>query len=910
MHDCTLLEELFRSLFPFPFPSAPLPVGIDKQQVDPDLRKGCRPYKIQNEKALEEAIHGHIHGSYKHYRIGAYTPWLDVGGKTVTSWIGIDVDGGMPRAMGGNHATPIADIDAATGRISEVLIGWKIPHYTAVSRSGSGRHIWIFLHEPVEAWVARTALLTMLKHEVGNVELAEGAGQEFADATRSQGLEVFPKSGDIGAEGTGNMLFLPYYFSDEGERGKFLNWNGSDPFERATSSTFTDMLELYKTQGWYVPAPLPKPSRSTGSSTRSSSGDSWRSQALAVVDLSDDRLYGDLVQDGSGWRPCRVDEGDRTPSASVADGVDGTERGVFKAFRGSTMYPDLPVDRCIDIFEWLKRTGRARNFFEAREIIADVAGVPLPTIKKIALDRRVDDIAEDGWSVLLENAEVGVFSHHRHPVEIVDSRIEPLTKDRLVARLHRGAEWGRWVQDKDRTRKEWKNATAIPKDIITTMRELPGARIEKLSRLVRHPVLIGDRLVYKRGHDRASGIFLTSVPEITMPDQVTQEEAKEAAASILDDIYGDFPFRADGSKAHVLAALLTPILREETGIAPAFVVSASMPGSGKSLLCQTIVVASEGEKHSLPPVESREEMIKRIETKLMHGASVIHLDNLNGKLYSKSLASLLTDEFPDIRVLGKSEIVRATNHALWLINGNNPALSGELARRPVTIRLEPTSADPHKRKGLKFDEQSLIKYVLANRSSVFRRLLIMVKYWLQAGKPQQEYGFGSYNQWASIVGQILELSGVQGFLQNRQAEMDAQDDETADWLQLTATWFERFRDTPRAAKEILKVAEDLELFEGYFGSFFSEQSRSTKMGNLLSNQVDRIFGEYFVRRKILKNGKREYYLEAVQGDASLQVGPSPEEEAALLDEAPKVSEKRDPEIESYYERRNPETAIN
>jgi hypothetical protein len=115
------------------------------------------------------------------------------------------------------------------------------------------------------------------------------------------------------------------------------------------------------------------PKARAGSSTESPAHQAWRTQALGALDL--EAVYGEWLTgktNGDGWRECRdpaSSSGDQHPSAGVADGVPGFERGVFYTFRES---------KGMDVFQFLVERGRAANFREAKELVAQLSGVPLP----------------------------------------------------------------------------------------------------------------------------------------------------------------------------------------------------------------------------------------------------------------------------------------------------------------------------------------------------------------------------------------------------------------------------------------------------------------------------------------------------------------------------------------------------
>ena len=116
--------------------------------------------------------------------------------------------------------------------------------------------------------------------------------------------------------------------------------------------------------------PLPK----LAPSHRSMDWQGWRRQAVEVVSLEE--IYGDLLTgqaSGEGWLQCRdprSPSGDKNPSAGVADGSGQAERGSFHSFR---------TGETVSIFDFLVISGRAADFKGARDLVAELTGLPTPS---------------------------------------------------------------------------------------------------------------------------------------------------------------------------------------------------------------------------------------------------------------------------------------------------------------------------------------------------------------------------------------------------------------------------------------------------------------------------------------------------------------------------------------------------
>ena len=84
-----------------------------------------------------------------------------------------------------------------------------------------------------------------------------------------------------------------------------------------------------------------------------------------------------------------------------------------------------------------------------------------------------------------------------------------------------------------------------------------------------------------------------------------------------------------------------------------------------------------------------EEWRKRITASLRQAPEVILIDNITIRLDSGELASALTAEFWQDRILGVSQIIVLPVRCVWVTTGNNVHMSKEITRRTIRIRLDP-----------------------------------------------------------------------------------------------------------------------------------------------------------------------------------------------------------------------------
>src|SRR5205085_351004 len=92
---------------------------------------------------------------------------------------------------------------------------------------------------------------------------------------------------------------------------------------------------------------------------------------------------------------------------------------------------------------------------------------------------------------------------------------------------------------------------------------------------------------------------------------------------------------------------------------------------------------------------------KRITAKLRSGSPFILIDNLRHRLDSAAVSAGITTTTWEDRILGVSEVARLPVRCAWMATGNNPAMSTEIARRTVRIRMDAKLDRPWLRTGFR-----------------------------------------------------------------------------------------------------------------------------------------------------------------------------------------------------------------
>ena len=382
-----------------------------------------------------------------------------------------------------------------------------------------------------------------------------------------------------------------------------------------------------------------------------------------------------------------------------------------------------------------------------------------------------------------------------------------------------------------------------PTGLVKSLLATPDPGLPVLSGIVTTPVFgRGGTLLTEPGYHPDARLLYHAVPGFRMPavpENPTPGQVAEARGLLLDDLLGEFPFTSLAERAHAVSLLLLGFVRAMIdGSTPLHLIEKPSPGTGATLMVDAISTILTG-AGTLVMTESRddEEWRKRITAKLRQIPTIVLIDNLRSKLDSSALAAALTAPFWEDRILGVSETIRLPIRCVWIATGNNPEFSNEMARRLVRIRLDARVDQPWRRDGFKHPD--LMGWVRANRARLVSACLTLCQAWIAAGRPRGKPSIGSYESWAQTMGGILEVAGIEGFLDNLDDMMAASDSEGAMWRGFISSWWDRFGTAEVGAGDLYELAiacePPLSLGSG------NDRSQRTRLGKLLGRMRDRVF---------------------------------------------------------------------
>lgn len=464
----------------------------------------------------------------------------------------------------------------------------------------------------------------------------------------------------------------------------------------------------------------------------------------------------------------------------------------------------------------------------------------LPTIHSDCQDLRI--VTGQCWEAICRaNANPRFFRYTGIPSRLEmddDGMLVPreLTPDRLRHELARVANW---VQGKD------EEPAKPPLDVVRDLLATPDPPLPILNRITDVPVyapdgsLSTDEGYHAAGHTYLmprKGLVIPDVPESPTPGDV------QAAKDLILGMICQVPFVEEADRAHAVTLLILPFVRDLIdGPTPNHLIEAPLPGSGKGLLADVLLIPACG-KHipSISEARDDDEWRKRITAQLRSARTAVLLDNVTKPLNSGSLAHALTAMLWEDRILGKSENLYFPVRCVWVTTANNPTMTTEIARRSIRIRLDAKVDRPWFRTG--FNEKDLRTWALTHRGELVAAALTLAQSWISAGMPTPEVRpLGSYERWTIVIGGILQHVGIPGFLANLLQFYEQSDIEGAVWRQLAEAWWEKFGSEKVGVNELFELVSEMDVFDLGKGN---ERSQKISFGRRLAQQRDRVVGEW------------------------------------------------------------------
>ena len=444
----------------------------------------------------------------------------------------------------------------------------------------------------------------------------------------------------------------------------------------------------------------------------------------------------------------------------------------------------------------LSRSGNAHK--PKKETIADLNALPMIVVN----NRNTKDITADAIVALAKkNEPPTMFRRGSLPVRIAtDERetpyIEVMSEAAIRGRLDRVATYVKHVkipnQQDDQGNDLYRIVpTQVPLDVVRDVASLPEFNLPPLANITEIPTLRPDGSILSTpGYDKVSGLFYVPAHDFVIPkisENPTEEEIRDAV-NLINEVYINFPFDSQASRANFIAATATPIYKPMIdGSVPLHITDKPQAGTGAGLATQALCMTVTGRDPAMfGAPKDEDEWSKVIFAAVKAGQQIIVFDNCDGVLYSSNLARLITAKTIGGRILGQSQNAIIPNNSIIFSNGNNVTLDGDLQRRSYLSRME-TEADRPWERECNFLHSPLIPWVKANQGRIVAAYLIIAKAWIAAGKPTDNSlsRLGGFEEWQRVIGGVLKNAGFEGFLGNRETVYQISDTGAQQWETFT-----------------------------------------------------------------------------------------------------------------------------
>jgi len=383
-----------------------------------------------------------------------------------------------------------------------------------------------------------------------------------------------------------------------------------------------------------------------------------------------------------------------------------------------------------------------------------------------------------------------------------ETRIQEVSQPALVRALSGVATWERF----DARAKGWVRTDPPARHATVLFDASNYVHLLVLNSITRQPYLrLDGSIMATAGYDSATGMFgVFDARKFSIPENPSRIAA-ESALALLKDLLAEFSFASESDRSAALAAILTATIRASLRLAPMYHVRAHAVGSGKSYLCELITAFAtpqRGTPTTFPADD--EECRKLLLAELLRAPAVIEFDNLTSDLIAhKSLCTALTSEFMSGRILGVSKTATVNTRTLFLSSGNNVGPVQDMARRCITIRIDPAVETPA---ALTFKRPDLVREVLQDREKYVTAALTIIRAWILYGKPKTTCkSLASYGDWSDLCRQPLLWLGCWDPTSSIFEALSEDPDRETLWRLLTA-WQAAFDKSPAMVRDAVNKA--------------------------------------------------------------------------------------------------------
>ncbi len=437
-----------------------------------------------------------------------------------------------------------------------------------------------------------------------------------------------------------------------------------------------------------------------------------------------------------------------------------------------------------------------------------------------------------------------IVSIHFDP-SVGGASIERLSEATLTAELSDAADWYRY----DARSKKSIRIDPPARNVHMLLNGRQYDILPVLTGLARQPFFRDDgTLVTASGYDVPSmryGAF--DGARFALPEP-TETAARQALAA-LEGLLVEFRFAGPEDRSAALCAMLTAAVRPSLLVAPAFSITASAPGSGKSYLASTIVpFAGPGHAAKVSYPTTAEEASKAMLSALSSNPAAIVFDDMQSDWRPfGAINRMLTSDTITDRLLGTNQTATASTRSLIIGTGNNISPVRDMTRRVVSIRLHHQVETP----ALEEYDGRPAEAVTEDRESFVVAALTIVAAWRAAGSPKADLpSIASYGEWSDMCRQPLAWLGLPDPATSLIQQINHDPDRDLLGALLKA-WYTKFGETSFEVRTLVEDTFDSEdLQEALLDLPVAEREtiNRNKLGWYLKQNANRVVGGLELQR--------------------------------------------------------------
>jgi len=414
----------------------------------------------------------------------------------------------------------------------------------------------------------------------------------------------------------------------------------------------------------------------------------------------------------------------------------------------------------------------------------------------------------------------------------------PIDGKYLAEALTKLITFKKWNESKER----YASIDCPDRVVLTYLARVGDWKLPVIAGVINAPCLRYDgSILDKPGYDAVSGLLFdpNGVEFPPIPESPTKDDA-QAALKVIKNLLKEFPFVGEVDRSAALSQIFTALDRKSIRLAPIHATTAPTAGTGKTYLNDMASMIVTG---NIAPVVSQgwndDELEKRLTSALISGRGIIAIDNCVRPVGGAFLCAMVTSEYMNLRILGKSEEVTAPTNALVTVNGNNLGFNNDITRRIVLCRLDANLENPESKK---FGGQPLEEIKRRRGEIVAAGLTVLRAY--HVAKPTIDLPqFASFEDYVyRVLGPLLWL-GEANPLENSKSII-AEDPVRSEIETIMQLWWEAFGDKRMKTSEVVNAIGD-----GDFDSILREvagdkygKPSSMRLGRWLRRHKDRIVG--------------------------------------------------------------------